>query len=714
LRCLNNLEIPRKIVVEEARSIELHGFSDASQQAYGACIYLRSSSNADEFKVHLIASKSRVSPVKSLSIPRLELCGALLLAQLSDKLKKCLNLQINATHYWTDSSIVIHWLRGSSRNWITFVANRVSQIQSLSSIENWHHISGKENPAEFLSRGVMPKMLLELDNWWHGPKWLQNIESEWPASTVDVLSDVPDRVSPGKTSYIITIEPEFDIFERYSSYEKLIRVVAFCLRFINSIKHKIKRINPDLKHNLIKSISPCSNDELENAKLVLVKILQGRFFKKEIDDISKYGIVNKKSPILKLNPFLDENGILRVGGRLKHAKLQYDAKHPILIPGRHSFTQLIVNHEHKRLLHAGAQMTLSSIRQNFWPCAGRSIVRDIINKCVICFRNAPKPSNTLMGNLPESRVSIFGRPFEKCGVDYAGPMYYKEGQRKNSRLIKCFIAIFVCFATKALHIELVGDLTTEAFLNALKRFISRRGLPSDIYSDNGLNFVGAEHQLSELYEIFNDEKSKRKIIDVASCERINWHFIPPKAPHMGGLWEAAVKAAKFHIKRIIGEASLRYDEFLTLLIRIEAILNSRPLTPLSTDPNDLSVLTAGHFLIGSPLTSYPEPNLEDSNTNRLTRWQHIEQLRQHFWKRWTKDYLHTCQQRSKWNTVEFPVTVGQLVIIKEDHLPPLIWVLGRVEEVYPGDDKIVRSALVRTNKGIYKRPITKLCILPMD
>nr|XP_012234877.1 PREDICTED: uncharacterized protein LOC105679424 [Linepithema humile] len=259
-----------------------------------------------------------------------------------------------------------------------------------------------------------------------------------------------------------------------------------------------------------------------------------------------------------------------------------------------------------------------------------------------------------MGDLPESRVSVFKRPFEKCGVDYAGPMYYKEGQRKNSRLVKCFISIFVCFAAKAVHIELVGDLTTETFLNALKRFISRRGRPSDIYSDNGLNFVGAEHQLSELYDILNDDKSRRKIIENTSGERINWHFIPPRAPHMGGLWEAAVKAAKFHIKRIIGEASLRYDEFLTLLVQIEAILNSRPLTPLSADPNDLSVLTAAHFLIGCPITSYPEASLEGLNENRLTRWQRVEQLRQHFWRRWTKEYLHNCQQRSKWNTVGVP------------------------------------------------------------
>lgn len=183
---------------------------------------------------------------------------------------------------------------------------------------------------------------------------------------------------------------------------------------------------------------------------------------------------------------------------------------------------------------------------------------------------------------------------------------------------------------------------------------------------------------------------------------------------MSGLWEAAVKSAKLHIKRIIGEASLRYNEFVTLLAQIEGILNSRPLIPLSSDPNDLTALTAAHFLIGSPIISYPEPILEEVNPQRLTRWQRVEQLRQHFWKRWTKEYLHNCQQRHKWNIVETPITVGQLVIVQEDNLPPLVWLLRRVKEIFPGDDQITRAVLMRTAKGTYKRPITKICVLPVE
>ncbi|EFN65241.1 hypothetical protein EAG_00377, partial [Camponotus floridanus] len=202
--------------------------------------------------------------------------------------------------------------------------------------------------------------------------------------------------------------------------------------------------------------------------------------------------------------------------------------------------------------------------------------------------------------------------------------------------------------TTAVHIELAVDLSTEAFLNVLKRFISRRGYPSDIYSDNGLNFIGAKRELSELAALFNEQRDQQQISDYMAIKGINWHCIPPRAPHHGGLWEAAVKGAKRHLIRVTKEAHLRYEELETLLIQVEAILNSRPLTPMSSDPSDLTSLTLGHFLIGSPLTSYPEPSIEKLPINRLSRWQHVEQIRQHFWQRWTREYLHHCQQRNKW------------------------------------------------------------------
>lgn len=319
-----------------------------------------------------------------------------------------------------------------------------------------------------------------------------------------------------------------------------------------------------------------------------------------------------------------------------------------------------------------------------------------------------------MGNLPKDRITVPIRVFETCGVDYAGPFLYKEGSRRSTKLIKCYMAIFVCFATKAVHIELAADLTSEAFLSVFKRFISRRGSPTTIYSDNGLNFVGAERELKELRKLFNDESTQSQIIAYMSDRQIRWHFITPRAPHHGGLWEAAMKSAKQYIFRIAKNTHLKYKELETLLIQIEAILNSRPLTPMSLDPSDLAPLTARHFLIGGPLTSYSQPSLEDLPTNRLSRWQHVEQLRQHFWRRWLNEYLHHCQQRYKWQSANQSIHQGQMVILKEDNIPPLSRPLGRITDVYPGPDGVIRTVTVRTCKGLYKHPITRLCVLPYE
>ncbi|XP_071644514.1 uncharacterized protein [Temnothorax longispinosus] len=243
-----------------------------------------------------------------------------------------------------------------------------------------------------------------------------------------------------------------------------------------------------------------------------------------------------------------------------------------------------------------------------------------------------------MGQLPPARVTPV-RPFHNTGVDYCGPFFVRDRVRRNSKQYKAYVAIFVCMVTKAIHLELVEDMTTTAFIGALKRFISRRGKVVNMYSDNGLNFRGADNEMQDLFQ-------SPDLQHAATEERLNWHFIPPKAPHFGGLWEAAVRS-KQRLTKTIGDASLTVVEMMTVLAQVEAILNSRPLTPLSDDPLDLSALTPAHFLIGDFSTSYPEPDILDVPMNRLSRWQHVERLKQHFWSRWSKEYLAVCQGRTK-------------------------------------------------------------------
>jgi hypothetical protein len=280
------------------------------------------------------------------------------------------------------------------------------------------------------------------------------------------------------------------------------------------------------------------------------------------------------------------------------------------------------------------------------------------------------------------------------------------------KTVKAYVALFVCLATKAIHLELVGDHTAKSFKNCLKRMMARRGIVANLYSDNGTNFVGTDRELKETYFLLQQDK-----VDSIKCfladRSINWHFIPPHSPHMGGIWEAGVKSCKHHFKRIVGNALLRYEELYTLLTLIESCLSSRPITPMSNDPHDLEALTPGHFLIGAPLTAPLEPNLEETQSNRLSRWELVERLRQQWWSRWSHEYLHQLQSRAKWRSKSSDIRPGKMVVIKEENVPPLLWRLGRIHDLHPGGDGAVRVVTIKTARGIIKRAVHKVCPLPI-
>lgn len=231
-----------------------------------------------------------------------------------------------------------------------------------------------------------------------------------------------------------------------------------------------------------------------------------------------------------------------------------------------------------------------------------------------------------------------------------------------------------------------------------------------MYSDNGSNLVGAANELKEIYEFVKKEEGY--IATELASQNVQWHFIPPRAPHFGGLWEAAVRSAKRHIQIIMKSLLYTFEEYYTLLVEIEGILNSRLLTALSSDPNDVLPLTPAHFLTGSTLQMPPERNYLDTKDSHLSRWQHIQKLRQHFWQRWQKEYLQQLQTRTIWRGGKNAVKIGDLVLVIEENLPPLQWKLGRVEQTHPGQDGITRVVTIRTPTGTYKRAVRKICALP--
>jgi hypothetical protein len=345
----------------------------------------------------------------------------------------------------------------------------------------------------------------------------------------------------------------------------------------------------------------------------------------------------------------------------------------------------------------------------------RSLIRQVIHRCNSCFRCNPKRVTQMMGDLPACRLES-NRPFVISGVDYLGPIIIKESTGRGKRNVKAYVSIFVCLVTKAVHLELVGNLTTESFLGALHRLIARRGHVRHLYSDNGSNFIGAANQETKKFKSFlKSSEFQSDVINKLTERNTEFHFIPGRSPHMGGLWEINVKSVKNHIKRSIGLATPMFEEMYTLLTRIEAILNSRPLTPISNDPNDLEPLTPGHFLSpGESLTAVHEGDITEVKTNRLSRWQLVERMRQLFWRRWTREYLSRLQARSKWRNPDTTPAVGSLVLIADDELPPLRWNLARITELHLGKDGLPRVASLKTKNGATKRSVHKLCVLPLE
>lgn len=383
----------------------------------------------------------------------------------------------------------------------------------------------------------------------------------------------------------------------------------------------------------------------------------------------------------------------------------------MILDNHHPLTKLILQHYHHKYFHAGLQLLISSVRERFWPLSVRRAARQVIFECVPCFRNKPKVQDQLMADLPQERVNP-APPFLKTGVDYCGPFQLSYPGRK-ARPVRCFVAVFVCLVTKAVHLEVVTDLTTQAFLAALKRFTARRGKPQLIMCDNAKTFVGAKRELDDLAKLFCDQQFHEAVVRDAAKESIEFKFIPPRSPNFGGLWEAAVKSFKTHFKKTIGLRVLQHDEFVTVLVQIEACLNSRPLTPLSSDPNDLEVLTPGHFLVQRPLAAVAEPDLAEVPENRLSAWQRTQDFVQQIWRKWSTQYLSDLHNRTRWTRQRNNLSCGMMVLLKEENLPPQMWHLGRVTDIRTGSDGNVRVAVVRTKDGVYERGISKICILPI-
>lgn len=683
---------------EQPINIQLHGFSDASTKAYSAVIYVRAEYKSNPPTVVLVTAKTKVAPLKGLTVPRLELCGAQLLASLMTTVRKTLNISLDCIQCWCDSTIVLYWLDGTSRQNKTYVANRVSRILERIPPDHWKHVPGLENPADCASRGISPQTLIDHPLWWHGPSWLAQEPIETPPQpTLAHNARDEDVVKEAKLVAAVTVEQPPWLLQRYSTYNKLKRCVAWILRFVTNARTTIG------KRNLTNLLT---TEDIVKAETLLYIQSQQRTFP---EGQMKQWKTDKRTR--SLNPTRDKRGIIRVNGRLGNSKLAYAQRFPIILRGKDPLCRLIIKHHHFASGHAGPTLLMSTLGREYYLIQGMAVVKSICRNCVTCKRFHAETERQLMGQLPKCRV-IPGSPFNSVGTDFAGPITTKRGYTRKPVLLKSYVCVFVCMTTKAIHLETVSDLTTASFMACLKRFVARRGKPQHIYSDNGTNFVGAFRELEEVYALMRTAKMQTAVNHYCTNDRINWHFSPARAPHFGGIWEAAVKSFKFHLRRITNKLVLSFEEMTTVLTQIEAALNSRPLMPLHSHSTEgLDVLTPGHFLIGKPLTALPDIEHEEKLTP-YRRWKLCKQLTQQFWLNWSNDYLRNLHQRTKWQKEARNVQVGDIVLIRgEQTFRTNDWPLARVVKIYTGKDGLVRAADVQTGSSVYCRPIAKLTVL---
>lgn len=471
LPLIEDIKIDRWLNTLPTSQMTLHGFCDSSEKAMAAVIYLVSKTDGITTSA-LICTKTKVAPIDPVSIPRLELCGAVLLTKLMDRVATNFNITSVNIHLWTDSEIVLYWLHSHASHWKTFVAHRVNEIQQLYNVSHWHHLRTHENPADIASRGSLPSELRGNSLWFHGPSWLVLSETHWPSTHSNAQVNV-DSEAKTKVNAIITSKGECDFIKQFDNLPKLLRISALCLRFINQSRH-----TETLKYTQ----DFVTHAELLRAKHALIRVIQIMYFPDEISALKSGKLVSERSSLKTLYPQINKNGIMILHGRLALAQLPETQKFPVILPAKTHLSTLFIDWAHKTTLHGTIHLTLARLRQEIWVLNGRNEVKSYIHNCRRCFRQRPRPIEQLMAPLPSIKTTP-SRAFLHCGLDFAGPIEIKSAERRNAPAVKAYICVFVCMASKAIHLELVGSYATDRFIWALKRMMARRGLSSDIYCD---------------------------------------------------------------------------------------------------------------------------------------------------------------------------------------------------------------------------------------
>ena len=574
--------------------------------------------------------------------------------------------------FWTDSKVGLGYIKNDSKRLHVFVANRVQQIRVQTSPSQWRHVETKSNPADDASRGITAKELVEGSRWISGPKFLWKPEGLWPQPPEDQdLFNLPagDPEVKKMTTHAIHMQEPWNLSESLSSFSdwhRARKAEALCLCFKQRLRQLVnsKKTQPDktVKRPRESYTPILIVEEIKSAEKEIFKAVQAMAFHEDISTLKslqakvegeersaarqKKTATRKTSSLHCLDPFLDRDGVLRVGGRIKRGSFMEEIKFPVIIPRKGHVTDLIIKYFHEKVQHQGRGMSLNEIRSNeFWVIGGTSALTFVISKCVTCRKLRGAAQEQKMSDLPVDRPES-SPPFTYCVVDYCGPWRVKEGRKE----VKKYIALFTCMASRAVHLEVSNSLETDSFINALRRFICRRGPVRQLRSDQGTNLIGAKRELREALQAMDQCKISSEMLK-EDCDWVTFKMNPPSASHAGRVWERQIRTVRSVLTALLdGNAGVLDGEtFQTLICEAEANVNSRPLTLDNlSDPDSLAPLTPNHILTMKTKPVLPPPGVfqrEDQYSRK--RWRRVQHLACQFWDRWRKEFLQNLQGRSK-------------------------------------------------------------------
>ena len=712
LNCLHSLNLPRCLKPPSFVGniiYELHHFADASQVAYGAVTYLRIISEDSKIHCSFMIGKSHLAPQPTTTIPRLELLAAVTSVRLDRTLKKESMLPGVKSYFWSDSTAVLQSIYNCRRRFPVFVANRLAEIERHSETKDWRYVPSKLNPADEVTRGLSASALAN-SKWIKGPKFLLESSSQWPEQLEGYNAVQESFLTNEKPLDLVStmlawrekdesLTPTDQFVRSFSSLHRLKRATVWLKRFFKYLLLK--------KENNVKleQFGKIKVSEMKSAESCLVKYCQRQTFSALIRRIESGGKIPSRlcpKSLKRLNPCVLD-GVLRVGGRIKNAQVEFESRHPAILPSKSHFTRLVVQHYHELVGHSGIQHTCTAVKKRYFIHNFSAAIRCVLDLCSTCKRQTSRFEKQVMADLPQARLQIGQPPFFHTGVDCFGPFLVKQGRAR----IKRYGCLFCCMTTRAIHIEVLHSLSCDSFISALRRFIARRGAVAHLYSDNGTNFVSADKALRKAVHQWNQQQ-------IASCllqKEIDWHFNTPLASHFGGAWERLIRSVRKVCGSLTHQVTFTDEALNTFFVEIENIINSRPLTPVSFVESADRPLTPNDLLMISPTCGLPPVKSVESDSLHANRWRCVQYAVDLFWKRWVREYLPSLNCRQKWQSVRKNVCVNDIVLLVNQVTPRAQWPLARVIETFPDVTGFVRSVKVKTSTGEYNRPISKLCVL---